>query len=232
VLWFLVGWVLLTFFVFCVVIFGWLSVAHLFIFLCCYYCFVCLRLVSCAPNALLNGGCISTIIFMWFYHNYLVRQLYSCCHSTHLHLGGDHSYFEELVSLPTSFFLRFDVVICCGLVLVLCFVCPLLSVSEDYPFLIATTGEHRCSRMVGSKTVKVHQETCCLKWPRIQPIIAIINDAQLTINNNQLINISLMNNFKLNCPQYLDKYPSPLTVWVRIMLLAVSCICGENRITH
>ena len=83
-----------------------------------------------------------------------------------------------------------------------------------------TTGEQMCSRMVDSETVKVHQETCCLKWPRIQPIIAIINDAQLTINNNQLINISLMNNFKLICPQYLDKYPSPLTVWVRILLLA------------
>jgi succinate-acetate transporter protein len=32
VLWFLDGWVLLTFFVFCVVIFGWLSVAHFFVF--------------------------------------------------------------------------------------------------------------------------------------------------------------------------------------------------------
>ena len=82
-----------------------------------------------------------------------------------------------------------------------------------------TTGEQRCSRMVDSETVKVHQDMLP-KWPRIQPIIAIINDAQLTINNNQLINISLMNNFKLNCPQYLDKYPSPLTVWVRILLLA------------
>jgi hypothetical protein len=33
--------------------------------------------------------------------------------------------------------MRFDVVIFCGLVLVLCLVCPLLSVSEDCPFLIA-----------------------------------------------------------------------------------------------
>ena len=32
-------------------IFGWLSIAHLFSFLCCYYCFVCLRPVSCVPNA-------------------------------------------------------------------------------------------------------------------------------------------------------------------------------------
>jgi hypothetical protein len=44
----LVGSVLLIFLVFCVVVFGRVRVAHLFSFLCCVFCFVCLRPVSCA----------------------------------------------------------------------------------------------------------------------------------------------------------------------------------------
>ena len=31
--------------------FDWLSIAHLFNFLCCDYCFICLRSVYCVPNA-------------------------------------------------------------------------------------------------------------------------------------------------------------------------------------
>jgi hypothetical protein len=62
------------FWVFCVVIFGWLSVAHLFIFLCCYYCFVCLHLVSCVPNAVsFSTGNYTNIVIM-----YICLNKYRC----------------------------------------------------------------------------------------------------------------------------------------------------------
>jgi len=92
-----------------------------------------------------------------------------------------------------------------------------------------TTGEHRCSRMVGSGNVKVHQD--CIKWPRIWPniykaiittcylkltriwpIIVTINADQLTINQSIFLGIFFINNFKLKLvPKYVDKYPSPLS---------------------
>jgi hypothetical protein len=50
--------VVLIFLAFCVVVFGGVRVAHLFSFLCCILCFVCLRFVAC--NA--RGVCSLKIV--------------------------------------------------------------------------------------------------------------------------------------------------------------------------
>jgi hypothetical protein len=44
------GSVVFIFLAFCVVVFGEVRVAHLFSFLCCILCFVCLRSVYYVPN--------------------------------------------------------------------------------------------------------------------------------------------------------------------------------------
>ena len=54
---FMVGSVLIIFLDFYVVFYGGVSVAHLFRFLCCVFCFVCLPPVSCAPNV----ACVSAL---------------------------------------------------------------------------------------------------------------------------------------------------------------------------
>ena len=47
---------LLIFLVFCVVFFDGVIVAHIFSFLCCVFCFVYLRPVSCVPNVVSISG--------------------------------------------------------------------------------------------------------------------------------------------------------------------------------
>ena len=60
---------LLIFLVFCVVSFGGVRVAHLFSFLCCVICFVCLCHVSCVLNvACFSGLSILDSPFGFLYH--------------------------------------------------------------------------------------------------------------------------------------------------------------------
>ena len=53
---FLVGSVLLIFLVFCVVVFGGIRVFNLFNFLCCVFCFVYFRHMSCVSNVASVSG--------------------------------------------------------------------------------------------------------------------------------------------------------------------------------
>jgi hypothetical protein len=53
--------VLFIFLVFCVVVFGGVCVVHRFSFLCCVFCFACLRPVSCVPNVVSVSGLSSSV---------------------------------------------------------------------------------------------------------------------------------------------------------------------------
>jgi len=55
--------------------FGGVRVAHLLSFMRCVFCFVCLRLVSCAPNvASFSGLSILDCLFVFFSNAYSIYE--------------------------------------------------------------------------------------------------------------------------------------------------------------
>jgi hypothetical protein len=56
-------------------VFSGVHVAHFFSFLCCVFCFVCLRLVSCVPSVASSLDCQLLIVPLVFSNVYLLVQL-------------------------------------------------------------------------------------------------------------------------------------------------------------